>query len=620
MDKQRESIFLKYAEIFATDKQVKALNLPLKEHYQIQHFIDILSRREHHHILLQGASSEKTTRALMISLAQHLSGDQIPRVLREAYFIYFDVQRFSLLEENLEHVAEDFLHLTSDLSRTGKQIIFVINEWSPLFQYGNHTPIGFIGRWIKQHLVDGGVRFILFTSKLNGEISQNLQCYFENLIFQEPEEQELLSILHTYRDKLESFHHVIIPDEILQNALALAKFYFAKKHALENALDILDSAAAKTSLYERSDNNGQATKPVVTFSILANILAHQTEIPATLLHHNKYKAAKFFQGVQKRVLGQDAAINLISSTLQHASLKLQKQRHTLANFLFVGPQDVGKTEMAHAMAEQMYGCSKFLLTMVPQKFSSVENLEVTTQKGQMKFLDAMENIPYAIVLIKNIDENSLEFIQWLHPILLQGAYKHSSGKTYLFDRAIFIITTLLASEKISQEEPNKHPRENTQVDLMQLVLNDAPATAPSHAFSHLSPHEISEDLSHNLSKYFSSEIMREFHVIPFMTLDYSSIEKIIRLKINNLCKQLQSDFDTELSYTPEIIRFLTQEILWRKDKKSLKNFLEQHLYSCVAHELLSHVDDKHRPRQFVLQLNANGQMLKCEPVLEAARF
>lgn len=614
----RESVLLKCAEIFPTDYPNKNLTAALKDHVQIPMLLDILTRREHHHVVLTEAISGKINHALMHALSQYLATDQVSKSLREAYFIYFDFHRFALTEETVSQIAADFSPLTKELTHSGKQIIFVLNAIDDLFSNQTNTAVQFLSEWIKQHIFRAEWRFILFTHEKKDTLPIAIKKHFIVSALQNPTETELLTLLTTQREKLEHFHHVIIPDDILVNALLLANHYFAPKHPLDQAMEILDSAAAKTSLHERFDQAGQPAKPVINPTILATTIANWTQIPSHLLFPQKFKAIKFFQNMQQRICGQDIAINLISTVLQQASLNLLKKSGTLANFLFAGPHEVGKTETVYALCEQLHGTTQALLTIIlpDTAIHHIEDIEVTTSQGQMPLLVAIEKWPFAIILIENLQPQTMPYMQWLKLLVLHGKTNDRTGKTYSFQQAIIIITTTMGTDKMQALTPAANMNETSQtVDLMQLVLNETPAhPTTTQSFSHLAPQEISEDITSYLTQYFPNDIMREIHLIPFMILDYQSVEKILRLKLSAVGKQLQNKFNVELSYTPEIVRFLVQEILWRKKTKSMKQLLEQHLYSVVAQEILLHIDDKNRPKQYVLQLNASGQMMKCAGV------
>ena len=116
-----------------------------------------------------------------------------------------------------------------------------------------------------------------------------------------------------------------------------------------------------------------------------------------------------------------------------------------------------------------------------------------------------------------------------------------------------------------------------------------------------------------LEEYFSQKLLCHLNIIPFALLDYGSVEKLIRLKLRNFAQTLDANFGLELSYAPEVIRFLVQETLWRGPAtRPIEKILEQHLYSAVAHELVSHGEEKNRPKRLLLQLNDAGQLLRCE--------
>ena len=113
-------------------------------------------------------------------------------------------------------------------------------------------------------------------------------------------------------------------------------------------------------------------------------------------------------------------------------------------------------------------------------------------------------------------------------------------------------------------------------------------------------------------KNFSSALLEHLHR-TFLPLDYAALEKVIRLKVKTLAKRLEANFGIELNYAPEVIKFLAHEALWRKPmSKPIEKLLEQHLFSAVANEILAHSEDKNRPRRLFLQLNENGQVLRCE--------
>ena len=182
-----------------------------------------------------------------------------------------------------------------------------------------------------------------------------------------------------------------------------------QQSSLDKALQLLDSGAARASAMERSDQPGQP-KPILTNLVLANIVSSWTQIPLSHLQHNKFKAADFIQGMQKHIFGQEAAINLIGLALQHARIKLQTKTGPLCSFLFAGPPNIGKTETAFAMAEQLFGHKGALLRVKLDKTlraNSLAEIKVMAQTENSHFptlFEAIQQCPYAVVLLENINQ------------------------------------------------------------------------------------------------------------------------------------------------------------------------------------------------------------------------
>ncbi|MBV8803340.1 MAG: hypothetical protein JO131_10355, partial [Gammaproteobacteria bacterium] len=154
-----------------------------------------------------------------------------------------------------------------------------------------------------------------------------------------------------------------------------------------------------------------------------------------------------------------------------------------------------------------------------------------------------------------------------------------------------------------------------QIDLMQLVLNEH-----IHSAGHLiNQQELIEQIVEyvlpELTEKFSQDILSCINLIPFLPLNMAALEKIIQNKLYALKKPLHVMFNLELHYAPEIIKFLAQEALWQRSphRESLDKILERHLYACVSHAALKHMDNKNNALQrLLLQLNEQGQALKCE--------
>jgi len=587
------SVFTRFEADFLNDDTHQNLDIPFKNHPQIPFIIDSLCRAERHHVALISRQSDKIHRALMKALMQ-----QLPNTWRECRFIYFDAI-----------AVQDFQILAAELKNKPQRAIFIINQIDFLKSDDfNH--------FINQCVMHNEWRLIIFISQKNVLTKFNIQHLFSVTHLIEPRTDELMTLLKIYRTELQNFHQTIIPDEVVVNAHTLATHYLPGYSDFDKTLELLDSAAARASLSEPHDDNKQ--KIIVTPHVLAEVVSHATQIPVTHLHNTQFQAHKFVEALKKNVLGHDAAINMIASLLQNACIKLQDNCGPLCNFLLVGPHDVGKTKMAYAMAEHLFGRQDAVLHVnLNHRYTSLADIKIfprPNENPEMDLLSAISETPYAIVLIEDIDQMPHENFDLMKGIFDQGFLIDEQNNKYDFRHAIIIATTRTTSEQMNNATVSFHAEENTNaVDLMQLVLNVPVPDSLQHHTSHPSLQELCDELMPKLIEHFPQTLLQKFNIIPFVPLDYAAFEKIIRSKIKMLAHRLQNNFGIELSFAPEVIKFLAHEALWRNPNiKSLDKLLDQHLYSAVTHEILLHAENKNRSKRLFIQLNESGQLLRCE--------
>ncbi|MDR3478104.1 MAG: AAA family ATPase [Gammaproteobacteria bacterium] len=619
--KQRDNILSQYVTVLFPTESKKS-PLPLKDQSQIPFILDTLSRRDNHHVALYGSYSETYNHIFLENIAQHFAEEHIPITLRNAFFFYLDIDRLRSSNLNPTELEEDLKAFCTEISSKHARIILAINQSEPLLTCESNTLLGCLANVFKPLLTDDQWRIIVATKSLSEHtaIGQSyLQQSFPRVKLSDPTTADSLGILKSHRDDLENFHHVIIPDETFAYAFSMATHYLSgQQSSLDKALQLLDSGAARASAVERTDQSGQF-KPILTNMILAHIVSSWTQIPLSHLQHNKFRAADFIQGMQKHIFGQEAAINLIGLALQHARIKLQTKSGPLCSFLFAGPPNIGKTETAFAIAEQLFGHKGALLrvkldkTLRPHSLADIKVMAPRDDNHFPTLFEAIQQCPYAVVLLENINQAPPGTVDLFQDIFTQGYAMDQQGNRYDFRHAIVIVTTTLGAERIiSLTQPQAAHEAAQTADLMQLVLNEHPHESVSRR-QHLSPQELCEEMMPALETYFSMKILRHLNIVPFILLDYPGVEKIIRLKLKQLSKQLDTNHGIELSYAPETIRFLVQETLWRGEStRPIDKILDQHLFSCVAHELVSHMDDKNRPKRLLLQLNDAGQLLRCE--------
>jgi ATP-dependent Clp protease ATP-binding subunit ClpA len=609
------SIFTDFGFNFLKNDIQTNEDIPFKNHPQIPFIIDSLCRRERHHIAFISQQSDKIHQALLKALAEHISTAPMPKTLKNCRFIYFDAIKFSNSFVSKEKIADDFQALISELKNQQQRIIFAINQIDFLTHDDSHLSITYLNHLLKQIATHDEWRLLTFISEKNSLNKLNIHPLFSVTHLIEPRQDELIALLKIYRTPLQNFHQTIISDEVIVHAYTLATHYLPGHSHFDKTLELLDSAAARASLLNQDDN---PQKTLVTSHFLAEVISHRTQIPITHLHNTQFQVGKFVETLRKNVFGHDAAINSMASLLQNACIKLQDNSGPLCNFLLVGPHDVGKTEMVYAMAAHLFGSENAVLHVNLNRagYNSLADIKIfprSNENSETNLLSAISEMPYAIVLIEDIDQVQQDTFGLMKGIFDRGFLLQQNNK-YDFRHAIIIATTRVTSEQMNNALVAIHPEENTKaVDLMQLVLNEHVQDSLQQNTSYLSPQELCDELMPKLIEHFPETLLQKFNIIPFVPLDYAAFEKIIRAKIKMLARRLHNSFGIELSFAPEVIKFLAHEALWRKTNiKSLDKLLDQHLYSTVTHEILLHAEDKDRSKRLLIQLNESGQLLRAE--------
>jgi len=589
------------------------INLCLKDHPQIPYIADIISRKEQHHIVIHHTRSEKLHLTLLESILFYLESTD-SKQFQKIELVYFNVDNFMLQQESHETIYHDFNVFCESIAQSEKLLIFAINDEDFLEDTSPNNPLNYFTKLLKTKLSDNQWRIIVLRKKLLHQKCMN--NLFSFLQMNEPSKEENLNLIKTFKNAYESYHNVIIPDEIFPYAYSLASHYLPGNSLIDKTLQLIDSSCARTALSEMNDASSEASSAIVTLSQLASVVSSWTNIPISYLHHNKYKLNKFMQYMQQKIFGQDATLNEIGSLLQMTCTGIQHQSGPLCSILLAGPAATGKREFAKHLSEYLFSSQDalFYISQDTQTHLSFSNIYVTSHSGKTKncnLLDAVKEKPYAILFFDDLDEFSADFLKLFKPILKYGYAFDHTGQEYDFKHAILLFNTTLGADKIiALTKQHLEIESNRVVDLMELVLNENNNQLNND--SYLSQENFNNQIIPYL-ECLGKDILEHLHITSFVPLNQQAIEKIIKLHMQKLSESLSIEFGISLHYAPEIIGFLTQEIMkHNKNAEPLKKAFEHHIYSNIANEILVRIDDKHRPKRLALLLHESGQLLRCE--------
>jgi ATP-dependent Clp protease ATP-binding subunit ClpA len=607
MTEQRVSIFVKYAKNLLSPTDTIS-NFALEHHPQIPLFIDVLCRQRHPHLLLLKSSANIFDETMIQSLWRTLSPTS--KISQNAYAIYFDVVKFMLSDETIDDIENDFRILCEDMRVNNKRMFFVMNQLEPLLSQTEFHEI--FGKKLRSLLTNDQWRFIVLTEEdiYKKAILQHrfLRELFTKTKISEPSEVESLMVLKQHCIRLENFHQVIISEEVMVSAMSLANTYFSNSSVLDKAFELLDIAAT------RVDSNASMMN-----IHLMNVVSRWSFIPLTHLQNNKFQVESLIAALQQRIFGQDQPIEQMTTLLQNAYIKLHKKLGPLCSFMLAGPPQCGKAALVTSLGEQLFGHNNAVFRVnLNNTTHCLANMTINTGLHAEHCIDlytALQQTPYAILFFENI-ECFPEAVQSIVKNILAYGYISEEMKKYDFRHSIIIISTTVGSEHIIRLVQSI-PEKNRQIDLMQLVLNEH-IHATGHPINQQGLQEkMIEHIFPELTDKFSKDILSHTNLIPFLPLSFIALEKIIQNKLSTLKKRLEVTFNLDLHYAPEIIKFLAQEALWQHTyMKSLDKVLEHYLYSCVSHEILRHMGiQNNKSKRLLLQLNEQGQSLKCEFVI-----
>ena len=584
--------FSQYGKLISSTTLKKNAVIPFKDHPQFGWLVDCLSRKHIHHAILNVDMPQQLYITFIEAFMIHLENITIPYPLRDTECIYLDIG-------DREYYFEDaFQALRSKLDNTEKYLIIALSNIELLLR--NQT---------LALITHPKCRLLAFTNH-KAKLTKHEQ-EFVDLSIAPPSETDINAILKHQRNELEHFHHVIIPDELLLSGYTLAERYLSTHHALEKTLLLLDSAAARVSMMDPSDAL-TSLKPILTQITLLQVLSEWTYIPVSHLQFDKFNFKEFCQMMQQKIFGQENAVTLLGEAIQQSQARLREQIGPFCSALFTGPKASGKQSTALAYTEYLFKQTNMLFHAqhVLPSISSIWEIKFHHYLSKRLFTleQIAQDLPHAVIYFEDIEKTPPSILEQLIEILSTGCSRHPHGDFHHFHHMSFILSTTLGSDRLIELATSIGSHEDIQtLDLMQLVSRHTSSSSVTMPL--LSPQEMVDELMPELSSQLPT-LCQYVHIVPFLPLNHSAVENIIRVRLKTLGKQLNAQYGIELGYAPEVIRYLAHEAM-KQSTLGIKKSLEQ-LYIHVEQTVFNRHENKNHANQLFLQLNETGQVLRCE--------
>jgi ATP-dependent Clp protease ATP-binding subunit ClpC len=483
---------------------------------EIDRLISILARRSKNNPVLVGEPGVGKT-AIVEGLALRISCDDVPDVLRGKRVLALSLGPLVAGTKYRGEFESRVKRILDETKRSAREVILFIDEMHTLVGAGaaEGAPLD-LSSMIKPELARGDLQCIGATTfddyRKYIESDAALERRFQPVMVEEPSIEATMVILQGLRGRYAEHHHVTIRDDAIESAARLSARYIADRFLPDKAIDLMDEAAASVAL----SNKGSIDRPSVTSEHVAAIVTKWTGIPqSTLSESQAQNLLNLESQLGKRVVGQPRAIAAVSEAIRRSRAGLHDPRKPLGSFLFHGPSGVGKTELAKALAEALFGTETALVRIDLSEFGESQTVSRLLgappgyaghdEPGQLT--EPVRRRPYCVVLFDELEKAHPDVAAILLQILDEGRITDAKGRTIDFRHALIVMTTNLPEDEIPFSlKPELINRIDDVIPFGPLQFNHIEAIVEIHAealVERLGAHNIRLSLSDEAKEYLA---------------------------------------------------------------------------------------------------------------------
>lgn len=417
----------------------------------------ILSQKRKNNPLLLGEPGVGKT-GIVEGLAQRIAAGECPEFLREARIVEISMAAL-VAGTTLRGEFEARLLAVIKEAEESPEVILFIDEIHTLVGAGAGGGAMDAANILKPALARGSMKVIgaTTTAEFRRHIEKDaaLERRFQTVMVEEPGRDEALEILHGLRGRLEKHHAVGIGDDALAAAVDLAIRYLPDFRLPDKAIDLVDQACAMAMVRSLSAKGRAAARVnVVGKGDIAAAVAERCKIPvAQLTGDEKARLLHVESALEARVKGQPQAIAAVADAVRVARAGMKDPQKPVAVFLFAGPTGTGKTELAKALAEFLFGAESSLLRFDMSEYMEEHSVSklIGSPPGYIghneggRLTDAVRAKPYSVVLFDEVEKAHPRVLDLFLQVFDEGTLTDSRGRKASFRETVIILTSNLGS-------------------------------------------------------------------------------------------------------------------------------------------------------------------------------
>ncbi len=483
---------------------------------EIDKIIQVLSRRTKNNPVLIGEPGVGKS-AVVEGLAQAIIKNEVPDLLKNKIVFSLDLAGMVAGAKYRGDFEERLKNAINSIKNNGNVILF-IDEIHSIVGAGSTSDGNMdAANILKPMLARGELQTIGATTleeyRKYIEKDAALERRFTPVQVDEPTVEDTVSILRGLRDKYEAHHKVVITDEAIIAAATLSDRYITDRYLPDKAIDLIDEAASRArlnSLYSpeevkeleekikrlnleknkaaKGENYTQAQKyveeinnlherikkldsdwkgqkhtsaPEIGSDEIAEIVSGWTGVPVIkLTEQESEKLLNLEKNLHERIIGQDEAVSAVSRAIRRARAGLSEPNKPIGSFIFVGPTGVGKTDLAKALAESMFGDERLMIRLDMSEYMEKHSVSKLIgappgyigydESGGGQLTERVRRKPYSVVLFDEVEKAHPDVFNILLQILDDGRLTDSKGRVINFKNTIIIMTSNVGASQIKK--------------------------------------------------------------------------------------------------------------------------------------------------------------------------